>query len=201
MKELELQGLAKNTLIVFTSDNGPVLDDGYADEAVTKRNGHMPAGPLRGGKYSAFEAGTRVPWIVSWPGKIKPAVSDAMVSQVDLVASFASLLRQPLASNDAPDSQDMWKALTGKSRQGRGVLVQHAGTLAIVKDNWKYIEPSNGRAYNPLTDTELGNTLEPQLYNLSEDIGEKRNLAAQHPEKVKELSQLLQEIKQGEKSR
>ncbi|SFG39119.1 sulfatase family protein [Pontibacter chinhatensis] len=201
MKELELQGLAKNTLLIFTSDNGPVLDDGYEDEAVTKRNGHMPTGPLRGGKYSAFEAGTRVPWIVSWPGKIKPAVSEAMVSQVDLVASFASLLRQPLAPADAPDSQDMWKALTGKSRQGRSVLVQHAGTLAIVKDNWKYIEPSNGRAYNPLTDIELGNASEPQLYNLSEDIGEKRNLAAQHPEKVRELAQLLQEIKQAGKSR
>ncbi|WP_276496668.1 sulfatase family protein [Pontibacter litorisediminis] len=201
LKELELQGLTKNTLVIFTSDNGPVLDDGYEDEAVTKQNGHQPAGPLRGGKYSAFEAGTRVPWIVRWPGKVKPGVSDAMVSQVDLLASFASLLRQPLAAADAPDSQDVLRALTGKSEQGREVLVQHAGTLAIVKGNWKYIAPANGPAYNNLTAIELGNSPEPQLYNLSEDIGEQRNLAAQHPGKVKELSQLLKEIKQAGKSR
>jgi arylsulfatase A-like enzyme len=201
VKELQLQGLTKNTLIIFTSDNGPVLDDGYEDEAVTKRNGHMPAGPLRGGKYSIFEAGTRVPWIVSWPGKIKPAVSDAMMSQVDLLASFSSLLRQPLGASDAPDSQDLMNAMLGKTRHGREVLVQQGGTLAIVKGNWKYIEPGNGAAYNKLTGIELGNSAEPQLYNLSNDIGEKHNLAGKHPERVKELSDLLQEIKKVGKNR
>ncbi len=201
VKELELQGLTKNTLIVFTSDNGPVLDDGYEDEAVTKQNGHMPAGPLRGGKYSIFEAGTRVPWIVSWPGKIKAGESDALISQVDLLASFANLLRQPLASTDAPDSHNMLRALMGKSKQGRETLVQHASTLAVVKDNWKYIHPSNGPAYNKLTAIELGNSEQPQLYNLREDIGERHNLAAQYPEKVEEFAKLLQEIKQKGKSR
>jgi arylsulfatase A-like enzyme len=100
MKHLDLLGLTKNTLLIFSSDNGPVLDDGYQDEAVTKLNGHNPAGPLRGGKYSAFEAGTRVPFIVSWPKKIKPAVSDAMICQVDFIASFAALLKQAVPADE-----------------------------------------------------------------------------------------------------
>lgn len=199
MKELEHLDLAQNTLIIFTSDNGPVLDDGYQDEAVTKQNGHEPTGPLRGGKYSVFEAGTRVPWIVSWPGKVKPGESGALVSQVDLLASFAGMLRQPLASTDAPDSRDMMRVLMGNSKRGREVLVLHAGTLAIVKGNWKYIAPSNGRAYNALTDIQLGNSPKPQLYDLRQDIGERQNVAEQHPEKVKELSLLLQQIQAGKR--
>ncbi|MCJ8165709.1 arylsulfatase [Pontibacter sp. E15-1] len=199
MKELEHLGLANNTLLIFTSDNGPVLDDGYQDEAVTRQNGHQPSGSMRGGKYSAFEAGTRVPWIVSWPGKVKPAESAALLSQVDLLASFAGMLRQPLDPTDAPDSQDMLKALLGTDKRGREALVLHAGTLAIVKGNWKYIAPGSGRAYNELTDIELGNSPAPQLYDLRQDIGERQNVAARHPEKVKELSALLQQIKQAKK--
>ena len=72
---LERRGIARNTLVIFTSDNGPVVDDGYRDDAVTKLGGHRPAGPLRGGKYSAFEGGTRVPFVVRWPARVKPGVS------------------------------------------------------------------------------------------------------------------------------
>ncbi|WP_089321656.1 sulfatase family protein [Pontibacter ummariensis] len=201
MKELEYLGLSKNSLIIFTSDNGPVLDDGYEDEAVTKQSGHQPAGALRGGKYSVFEAGMRVPWIVRWPDRIKPGESDALVSQVDLLSSFATMLRQPLTPTDAPDSQDMMKVLMGESTQGREVLVLHAGTLAIIKDHWKYIAPGSGRAYNDQTDIELGNSSEPQLYDLRQDTGEQQNLAAQYPEKVEELSHLLQQIKETGKNR
>lgn len=200
MNELEYLGIAKNTLIILSSDNGPVLDDGYIDEAVTKQSGHTPAGLLRGGKYSVFEAGTRVPWIVSWPGKIKPGVSGAMICQVDLLASFSNMLKITLPAGDAMDSEDVLKAILGKSTNGRSVLVEQGiGTLAIVKDQWKYIEPNDGPAMSLLTNTELGNNPHPQLYDLKSDIGEKNNLSEKYPEKVTELSGLLQKIKARKK--
>jgi membrane-anchored protein YejM (alkaline phosphatase superfamily) len=122
IKELQYLGLEKNTIIIFSSDNGPVLDDGYVDGAVEKLNGHTPAGLLRGGKYSIFEAGTRVPFIVSWPANIQPGKSDALVSQIDLLASFAGLLKQKIPDNEARDSKNVWDALSGKTKQGRSVL-------------------------------------------------------------------------------
>ena len=157
MKQLKADGLDKNTIVIFTSDNGPVLDDGYQDGAVSMLNGHTAAGILRGGKYSVLEAGTRVPWIISWPGKIKPGVSHAVLSQVDLTASFAALLKQHVPEEDAIDSENTWNAFCGKSANGRTVLIEHAGTLAIIKDNWKYIEPANGQKLYREVNIESGN--------------------------------------------
>ncbi|WP_073403109.1 sulfatase family protein [Mucilaginibacter sp. OK098] len=196
MKQLKYLGLDKNTIVIFSSDNGPVLDDGYEDEAVAKLNGHMPAGPMRGGKYSALEGGTRVPFIISWPGKIKPKVSDALVSQIDVLASFSAFLKQPVPAGDAKDSENLIAAFLGKSDQGRSVYVEQGGALAIVKDGWKYIMPNKGAAYDKLVGIETGNSLEPQLYNLNKDVGEKHNIAVQHPEKVKELDELLNQVKE-----
>ncbi|MGK2863419.1 MAG: sulfatase family protein [Chitinophagaceae bacterium] len=203
MKQLDHPGITNNTLIIFTSDNGPVLDDGYLDEAVTKLNGHTPAGVLRGGKYSAFEAGTRVPWIVQWPGTIKPAVSEALVCQVDFINSFSKMLNQPILPDEAMDSENIWPALVGKSNKGREVLVEQGGALAVIKGNWKYITPNNGPANtNPrLTNIETGNLPTPQLYNLKEDIGETNNLAEKYPEKVKELAEILEKIIEDRRSR
>lgn len=144
MKALDSLKLTNNTMVIFTSDNGPVIDDGYQDEAVTKLNGHTPSGPLRGGKYSAFDAGTRVPLIIRWPGKIKPGtVSDALTSQIDFYASFAKLTGQKITGNDAPDSYNALDVLLGKSKANRTYLVEHAlnGTLSLIKGDWKYIEP------------------------------------------------------------
>ncbi len=200
MKHLERLGIAKNTLIIFTSDNGPVVDDGYQDGAVTQLNGHTPAGPLRGGKYSNFEGGTRVPWIISWPRKIRPGTSDALVCQMDLMASFASLLKQPLAAGEAGDSEDVLNALLGKSQKGRNVLVTQGMSLSITEDNFKYIVPGNAPAYHRITNTELGNSTEPQLYDLSKDPGEQNNLAASHPEKVSHLKSLLEELQSRDKT-
>ena len=107
--------LAENTIIIVTSDNGPVVDDGYKDKAVELLNGHTPAGPLRGGKYSLFDGGTRVVFIVRWKGKIVPGVSDALVSQIDLMSSFASLTGQNSASDDGPDSFNQIDALLGRT--------------------------------------------------------------------------------------
>ncbi|MHA8052678.1 sulfatase family protein [Aquirufa sp. OSTEICH-129A] len=196
MNQLQQLGIAKNTLIVFTSDNGPVLDDGYQDGAVTQLNGHTPWGVLRGGKYSTYEAGTRVPMLIHWPGKIKPQVSDAMLSQIDFIASFAQFFNKKLPLNEATDSENMLNAFLGKSNQGRKVLVkQGMNSLAIVRGEWKYIEPNAGPALNKLVNIELGNNPLPQLYHLTSDLSEKNNVASQHPDLVKELSDMLQKIK------
>ena len=196
MKQLESLGIAKNTLIIFSSDNGPVLDDGYEDEAVSKLNGHTPAGVLRGGKYSTFEGGTRVPLIVSWPSKIKAAVSEAMVSQIDFMASFSKMLNIKPKDIEITDSEDMLNVFLGKINKGRTVLIEQGITsLAIIKDHWKYIEPNKGPAINKLTNTELGNNPLPQLYDLQNDLGEKNNLAVQKPEVTNELASLLRKIK------
>ena len=195
LKTLDRLNLAENTLVIFTSDNGPVVDDGYKDQAVEKLNEHKPAGPLRGGKYSAFDAGTRVPFIVRWPGRVKSGQSDALVSQVDLLASFAALTGRRLAPDDAPDSFDVLGALLGKSPAGRDHLVEHARVLSLIKGNWKYIEPGKGPKINKNTNTELGIDPQPQLYNLKDDLNEKHNVASKHPEVVKELAGLLKKIK------
>ncbi|QBQ39933.1 arylsulfatase [Sphingobacterium psychroaquaticum] len=194
MDQLELLGIADKSIIIFSSDNGPVIDDGYQDEAVARGEGHRAAGPLRGGKYSIFEGGTRVPFIVSGPGVNRNHVSDALVCQIDLLASMSQLLGQSVPK-EAIDSKPIVPALLGKHEKGRDYLIEHAGTLAVVKDHWKYIAPSNGRAYDASTDTELGNNQQPQLYNLKEDIGEKVNLADKHPKIVKELQDLLEQEK------
>src|SRR5690606_29252321 len=92
LDQLELLGLSDNTLVIFSSDNGPVLDDGYVDGAVKELNGHQPAGPLRGGKYSIFEAGTWIPFLIAGPGVPKNQVSEALFCQIDVLASIARLL-------------------------------------------------------------------------------------------------------------
>ncbi len=161
----------------------------------------LRSGPLRGGKYSAFEAGTRVPFLVRWPQQVKRGVSDALICQVDFLSSFAAFLKQPLTANDAPDSFDVMNALLGKSKTGRAALVEQAGTLSLRQGQWKYIEPSKGQKYNKLTDTETGNDPEPQLYDLSKDLGERQNVAGQFPDRVKAMAAELQRIRQSGKSR
>lgn len=200
-KKLEEVEIAQKTIVIFTSDNGPVVDDGYQDQAVELLGNHKPSGPLRGGKYSAFDAGTRVPFVISWPGTIKPQKSNVLVSQVDFLHSFAFMNRLSLSENDAPDSFNMLETLLGKSKKNRDYVVEHAGTFSLIKDNWKYIEPGKGARYQKPTNTELGNDSIPQLYNLKKDIGEQKNLAAKYPRKVLELSKLLEDIKKTEKTR
>ena len=188
--------LADNTIVIFTSDNGAVVDDGYKDDAVTKLGSHTPSGPFRGGKYSHFEGGTRVPFILRWPARVKPGTSDTLVSQVDFLASFAALSKQPLAGARAPDSVDTLAAFLGTSRTGRTELIEQAGGQALRSGQWKYIEASKRPRRHEQTNTELGNDAVPQLYDLSRDPGERQNLADSHPEKVKELQDRLQAIRE-----
>ena len=201
LNTLDRLKFTNNTLIILTSDNGPVIDDGYKDGALEKLGSHKPSGRLRGGKYSRFEAGTRVPFIVRWPGRVKPGVSHALVSQVDLIASLVTLTGQRLGNSEAPDSLDVLPALLGQSQRGREHIVEHAGGLALRLDHWKYIEPRQGPRRSVTTNIELGNDPEPQLYDLSKDAGETQNLAAQHPERVKNMEALLQKIRQDRRSR
>ena len=192
MKALEKNGLAENTLIVLTSDNGPVVDDGYQDRAVELLGNHRPWGEFRGGKYSNFEAGTRVPLIVSWPKQVKSAVSDALVSHIDLYASMAKLMGKTLEAGAGVDSQDYLDAFLGKDTKGRDYVIEFAGALSVSDGQWKYITPNNKPAYAKLTNTELGNSPEDQLYHLKEDIGEKNNVASEHPDIVAKLKKILE---------
>lgn len=201
LKTLDRLNLSKNTLVIFTSDNGPVVDDGYKDQAVERLSGHKPGGPLRGGKYSAFDAGTRVPFIVRWPGQVEPGESDALVCQIDFTASLAVLTNRKLTRDDAPDSFNVLSALLGRSSLGRDHLVEHAGTLSLIKGYWKYIEPSKGPKVNRNVNIELGNDPQPQLYDLRNDLGEKHNLATKYPEIAKELAALLKKIRSDGRSR
>ena len=124
MNTLEAEGLLENTLVIFSSDNGPVLNDGYFDDAEEKLGDHTPRGPLRGGKYSLYEAGTRLPFITFWKGKIQPGVSNALISQLDLFSSIARLVG---SDTRVPDSEELLDVLMGKSQIGRKELVMEIG--------------------------------------------------------------------------
>ncbi len=193
VKTLDEEGLLENTLIVFTSDNGPVLNDGYYDDAVEKLGKHKPGGPLRGGKYSLFEAGTRVPFVTYWKGKIEPKVSDALVCQMDLLASFAKLVG---VEEKTTDSQDMLDVLMGKSDEGRKSLVLEASSrTALRQGDWLMIPPYDGPSIAKDVNIELGNSKEFQLYNLKEDIGQQKNQATTNVEKLKEILETFKTLR------
>ncbi|WPO78236.1 arylsulfatase [Flavobacterium sp. KACC 22761] len=197
MNKLKELNIEKNTIIVFSSDNGPVLNDGYADQSMVNNGNHKPAGNFKGGKYSAYEAGTRVPTIMYWPDKIKPVKSNALISQVDFFASFAKLIGAKIENKEtAVDSSDMLNALLGKSQKGRQYLIEEAFTMSIRNGNWKYIAPQAQPSPSWLADKNVLTGLQetPQLYDLSKDPAEKHNLDQEMPEKTKILAAELSKI-------
>ena len=196
MKALKEAGIAENTLIVLTSDNGPVVNDGYADRSVELLGEHCPWGELRGGKYSIFEAGTRVPFIVAWSAQIKPGVSKALISHIDLLASMAGLIGADMKPEIAADSRNHIDVLTGKDAKGREYVIEAAQTMAVTTSEWKYIAPCRYTPYYAITRTETGNSKEEQLYHLKNDLGERQNLAAEYPEKLEELKEILEKEKE-----
>lgn len=193
MLQLRKLKLTNNTLIIFTSDNGPVLDDGYDDKAETLINGHKPAGLYKGGKYSAYEGGTRVPLIVSWPGKVKPGVSKALVSQVDLYRSLATLTGATVEASAAPDSRNLLTVLLGKTPHGRKQMVEEAFTMCYRLGDWKYIAPVTKTPPGWLANKKVPTGLQAtqQLYNLKTDPGERHNIAKALPGKTRELADAL----------
>ena len=201
--------LTDNTIVVLSSDNGPVIDDGYKDDAAEKLDGHKAAGPLRGGKYTAWEGGTREPFIVRWPGHVKPGVSDALVCQVDFLASFAALTKQSLPADAAPDSFNVLPALLGESKTGRNVLIEQGGPMAVRQGLWKLVVAQKSKNPPrrmkiedndpPPRDTGAGGGL--QLFNLADDLAETKNLAEQEPERTKELNAILDKARADGRTR
>lgn len=189
-QQLQSKGLLDNTLIIFSSDNGPVLNDGYYDEAVEKVGNHDPFGGLRGGKYSLFEGGTKVPFIVHWPGQVRAGVSDALLCQLDFYASIAALLK---VKTPVMDSQNQLAALLGKSKKGRKDLVLEAsGRLAYRAGAYVFIPAYSGNAVQKEVNIELGVSPGAQLYDLRNDPAQKNNLAGSSGKLLGKMKQAMQ---------
>ncbi len=195
-------GLLENTLVILTSDNGPVADDGYDDKAEELLGGHSPTGGLRGGKYSAFEGGARVPFIVSHSLLVERGSScDALISQVDFMPVMAALLGVELPSTAAPDGGNYLASWLGKSDGGREYVVTQASnhTLSVRTREWKYIEPKGGPSMVPWGPRiETGYSQEAQLFDMRVE-GESVNVAAENAAVLNEMRALLQAVKNGEK--
>ncbi|BCM92631.1 arylsulfatase [Abditibacteriota bacterium] len=182
MQTLERLNLEKNTLVILSSDNGPVVNDGYFDDSVIKLGDHKPAGPFKGGKYNSFEGGTRIPFIVRWLGKVQPGTSGTLVSQVDLLASLAALTGQTVDAKSAPDTQNQLPVFLGQTKMGRSEIVEQGSgnnDLALRSGHWKLRVSPNSK---------------PELFDLTTDVAEKADVAEANPAKVAELNARLQEI-------
>lgn len=203
VEELKRLDILEDTLIVFSSDNGPVLDDGYVDKARELNGTHRAAGPLRGGKYSKFDGGTRIPFIVSCPGLVHKGVSNALVSQADLFASFAHMLGEQLAPDSAVDSRNMYAALIGEDPVGRNELMVEDVSCGkmLRRGNWAYLSPSEGSPFMEYVQIETGLSKDPQLYNMDYDIGQQTNVAWAYEDVVTEMEARLQEIMKSGRTR
>jgi arylsulfatase A len=197
MKSLEENGLTENTIVIFSSDNGPVYDDGYDDGTKVKKSlgevdrGHDGSGIYRGGKYQIYEGGTRVPFIVRWPAKIKPGRSGALVSQIDFVASFSELLGLELPEGEARDSRDNLAALLGNDAKGLEYMLEESFGLALRHGEWKFIQATKPNWGNK-------NGIPKSLYNLKDDPGETKNLIMEHPERAAAMEEKLDAMKKSE---
>ncbi len=201
LKALEDSGQADNTLVIFTADNGP---EKYA-YARDQRFDHWSAEPFRGLKRDIYEGGHHVPFLIKWPGVVTPGgTSEALVSQIDLMATIAAMLGYDLPNNAAEDSHNLLPLLKGESTTVRSTHVHNtfAGQYAIRHGQWLLINAKDGygsgrnqqweekRGYPPDDEAPV------ELYNLADDIGQKTNLAAKYPAKVKELQALLKRIRE-----
>ncbi len=198
LQALEDAGVADNTLLIITSDNGPVLDDGYADEAFERLNGHTPTAGRRGDKYSNFEGGTMVPFIVHWPKRVKPQAegNNTLLSLIDLFGSMSSLIGAELPAGAAHDSGDMLAQILGESNEHRPWVSELGQTHAISvrTDRWKYIPAgsSNGALGWAATGhdgnvIDNGNRTVDQLYDMLNDPNETTNVAEQYPDVLEQM--------------
>jgi arylsulfatase A-like enzyme len=187
--------LLENTMIIFSSDNGPVLNDGYLDGAPELVGDHKPAGGLRGGKYSLFDAGTHIPFFVYWKGTISPVVSDALVCQMDLAASLGSLTGGSVP--EGLDSRDLLPTFLGEDTKGRDALVLEAqGKFAMREGDYAIIPPYKGKTVNE-AGNELGNLGQWGLFNLGEDPAQTTDLSSERPELLEKLKTHFSEATQG----
>jgi len=206
MAALKRLGLLENTLVILSSDNGPVLDDGYRDGAIEgalhpqsppapSASTHLPGGILRGGKYSKYEAGTRIPFVVAWAGRLQHNETEELFTQVDLLASLAKLVGYKTPATGFYDSEDRLATMLGEPGHARNEIVQQGNDLALIEKNWKYIPAHAGPAIIATTHIETGNENHPQLFNLAADPAEKNNLADQYPDRVKAMAARLDELR------
>jgi arylsulfatase A len=198
--------LAENTLVVFCSDNGPVLDDGYKDDAIEKIGKHQAAGPFQGGKYNVFEGGTRTPFITRWTGHISPGVSDEIVCTIDLAASCAALAGVDLPSDGCLDSMNVSAALLGKDNaKGRDHLIQQdngrGGNYGFRVGDWKLVRHDSKKTRNTGLRLQGRPVNRFELYNLAEDPSESRNVMKEHPGIAEKMKQRLAELIENGKSR
>ncbi|MEQ1859237.1 MAG: arylsulfatase [Chthoniobacteraceae bacterium] len=187
---LERSGAAKNTLVVFTSDNGCAP---YAGAPELEAKGHFPSGPLRGYKADAWEGGHRVPFIVRWPGAVKAGTRcDALVHQVDLMTTFAEVLGAKLPANAGEDSVSLLPLLRGSEKPVREFAISHAssGLPSLRKGSWKIIFGQKGGGFGP----KGAAAPTGQLYDLATDLGEAKNLWAEKPELVAELTSAMEKL-------
>ena len=193
IKALKDNKVYKDTLIILSSDNGPVLFDGYWEGSKVKNGTHKAAGPFRGGKYSLWEGGTRMPFIVSWPSKVQAGTSSALVSQVDIFATVAQAIGKPLPSSASPDGQNMLAAFTGKDAKGRQYLVEEAlSQVALRMGDWKYIPTGKVTERGGLNEWIKTTVPAPGfLFNLADDPGETQDLATKYPARVKQMLAIL----------
>ncbi|MBW7866580.1 MAG: sulfatase [Candidatus Hydrogenedentes bacterium] len=171
---LREEGLEENTLVLFTSDNGPWLS--YGPDG-------GEAGPLREGKGTTFDGGMRVPGIFRWPGRLQPRVEPGFASTLDLYPTFAALAGGAPPEGRQLDGGDILPLLEGAQRPDREFFYFHGGALqAFRSGDWKFKRPFKGNIYGkPLEHGEL-------LFNLREDPGETKNLAEAHPERTREMA-------------
>lgn len=210
--------LARNTLVLFTSDNGGMLNEGGQ---AAWRAGHRPNGELLGFKFGAWEGGHRVPFIARWPGRIPAGTtSSALVANVDLLATVAAIVRQPLAPADAPDSLNLLPALTGNPaapiREQLVIAPFSPRHLALRSGPWVYISGQGDGGFGGLrggpasvafsgrtnSDITPEGKLKPgapaqQLYDLSSDRAQTRNVIAAHPEVAARLRAELESLRRA----
>ena len=208
IKMLDDMSLAENTLVVFCSDNGPVMDDGYEDGALEKVGSHRAGGRYTGGKYSIYEGGTRTPFIARWKGTIQPAESDKIVCTIDLPTSVAQLTHQPIPDQAFTDSVDVLDALLGKpNAKGRDHLVVQdngsSGSYGLRSGDWKLHRYDKNRSRNVVVEKKLKQNRMPrfQLFNLADDPSEQNNVLAQHPDVARRLKEQLNQIIESGRTR
>ncbi|MFK7817601.1 MAG: arylsulfatase [Planctomycetaceae bacterium] len=202
LKTLDENGMRENTIVVFSSDNGPVW---YENDV--QRFGHDSSGGLRGMKADAWEAGHRMPFIVRWPGTVQPgSTSNHLICFTDLMATFADLVNYQLPPDAAPDSFSFLNVLHGSQSDNEPVrphlMTKAGGFFALRVGDWKLIDGlGSGGFSKPRRVKATQNGPKVQLYNLKNDIGETTNLALEEPARVKEMLRLLRQLKNTRSTR
>lgn len=203
---LDKHQLTENTLVIFTSDNGGVNDDGYEDFGPES---HPMNGALRGTKGTLYEGGHRVPFIARWPAKIKAGTNNpALIAHLDMAATFSALTGIPLPQDAAPDSFNVLPALLGESDKGRDHAIFHVGgtqgPFTLRLGDWKLIQAGRtayGKAAAPPKNKDRALPPKPQVFNLADDLAETNNLADKMPEKARELVEFLAKVRASERTR